>query len=59
MEEDTFEQRLRDFFAELPDEPLMDTVTPFLRSADVGYLDFQTLENLILAEYRRVRGVAP
>jgi hypothetical protein len=43
MEEGAFEQRLRDFFSGLPDEPLMDTVTPFLRSADVGYLDFQTL----------------
>ena len=41
--EGAFEQRLRDFFSELPDEPLMDTVTPFLRSADVGYLDFRSL----------------
>jgi hypothetical protein len=40
--EEAFDQRLRDFFSELPDEPLMDTVTPFLRSADVGYLDFRS-----------------
>jgi hypothetical protein len=52
MEEEAFEQRLRDFFTDLPDEPLMDTVTPFLRSADVGYLDFQTLS---LSQLTRVR----
>jgi len=52
MEEEAFEQRLRDFFTELPDEPLMDTVTPFLRSADVGYLDFQTLSPSQLTRVR-------
>jgi hypothetical protein len=50
--EEAFEQRLRNFFSELPDEPLMDTVTPFIRSADVGYLDFRSLSAQQLVRVR-------